>query len=240
MENRNETKKAKLTPILIGILLIIGYQIIFPLFFAGIFAPLLKSENFWISNIINIVYYLLVALALILGYRKSLKEEWKTFWNHRKQNIKVSITYWLKGFLLMILSNLIVMSVTGNIAGNEETNREILGAMPLFSIVTMCFIAPFIEEMLFRKSFRKGFDNKYLYAIFTSLIFAGLHVINSFDVLTLENILANWQQLLFFIPYGSLAFFFALSYYETDTIFTSTLAHCLHNTLTVGIILISL
>ena len=102
----------------------------------------------------------------------------------------------------------------------------------------MCIIGPFIEELVFRASFRKAFKKKYTFAITTSLIFASLHVLNGFETLTITNMLENWTQFLFLLPYGSLAFFFASAYYDTDNIFTSTIAHCFHNTLSVLLVLL--
>ncbi len=224
----------------LGITLIIAYQGILPIIYFKIFKEWATSPNFWLSNLTYVGYYLLVVLGLILMFHKSLKKEWKNFFKNRKNYSKLSMKTWAKGFGLTILANLIVLMITGGaISGNEAQNREVLKILPLYAGVIMCFIGPFIEELVFRKSFKKAFKNKYLFAIITSLIFASLHVINSFDPLTIESFMANWKQIFFLLPYSTLAFFFALSYYETDNIFVSTLAHCFHNTLTLLIIIIS-
>lgn len=235
-------KERKVAPVLhffLGILFLVTYHTILPAVYSYLLNPLL-SKNVWIATIFNILYYVLIATVLILIYHKSLKKEWHLFWNKKKENTKVALSNWGKGIVLMILSNIIALSVIGNISGNEELNREILTKMPVYAITVMCFFGPFIEEMIFRKTFRPAFQNKYVFALTTSFIFAFLHVINSFDVLTLSAMLAGWKQFFFLLPYGSLAFFFALSYYDTKTIFTSTLAHMFHNNLTVLLILLAL
>jgi len=235
-----EKKETSPLYFLLGIALIIAYQYILPRIYFPILKPLIEKNNFWITNIINIGYYLFIVVGLIFLFRKSLKEEWNKFKKEKKFYTKTGLKAWIKGYGLMILSNFIVLSITnGVIAGNEAQNREILNQMPFYAITIICFIGPFIEELVFRKSFKKAFQNKYLFTIITSLIFASLHVINSFDPLTLESILNNWTQLFYLLPYSSLAIFLALSYYETDNIFTSTIAHCFHNTLTVIITLIA-
>lgn len=235
MKERYEKSKY----IFYGIGLIIAYQIILPIIYFSILKNFAASENFWISNITYTVYYIFVAIGLIILYRKSLKKEWTNFLQNKKEYAKKGISYWAKGLDLMIISNIIALSIAGSMVANETQNREVLSTMPLYAICTMCLFGPFIEEMVFRKSFRKSFQNKYTFAIVTSLIFASLHVLNSFDPLTLSNFIENWKQIFFLLPYSSLAFFFALSYYETDNIFTSTLAHCLHNTLTVLLIMLT-
>lgn len=233
-----EKKETSILYIGFGILLIIAYQGILPIIYFSIFKTLASSENFWISNITYTGYYILIVLGLILLFHKPLKEQWNRFLKHWKEYSKISLSAWAKGIGLMILSNILVLSITGNMAANETQNREILNLMPLYALLVMCFIGPFIEELVFRFAFKKGFKKKYTFAIITSLIFASLHVLNSFNPLSIETFLANWTQILFLLPYSSLAFFFALSYYETDNIFTSTLAHIMHNTLSVIIILL--
>lgn len=224
--------------IVLGLFLIVAYQGILPLLYFGIFKNLAMSNNFWISNLTYAGYYVISLLLLILIFHKRLKKEWTEFIHNPKKFIKIGLSYWLKGFLTMIVLNLIIVNFAGGIAGNESQNREILTAMPIYAITTMCIIGPFIEELVFRAAFRKAFKKKYSFAIVTSLIFASLHVLNGFEVLTLSNMLENWTQFLFLLPYGSLAFFFAFAYYETDNIFTSTIAHCFHNTLSVLAILL--
>jgi len=42
------------------------------------------------------------------------------------------------------------------------------------------------------------------------------------------------MEILFIIPYGSLGFFFAKAYYDTNNIYTSYLAHFFHNLLSLN------
>ncbi len=235
-------KEKKLHPIfyfIFGILFIIAYQIIIPILYFSLFKNILNGNHFLLKNLVYLGYYFMISILLILIFHKSLKEEWQKFWKEKKLCLKEGFSAWLKGILLMIISNIIVLSITGAMAANESQNREILMDLPVYAISTMCIFGPFIEEMIFRKAFRKAFQNKYLFVFITSFIFASLHVLNSFDPFSIETILNNWKQIFFLIPYSSLAIFFALSYWKTKTIFTSTIAHCFHNTITVAIILLS-
>jgi membrane protease YdiL (CAAX protease family) len=234
----SKNKNTSFLAIFYGLLLIISYQMILPSIYFTLFKSLATSKNFWLQNITYIGYYLIIMILLILIFQKSLKKEWKNFQKNYKELIKKGLSFWLQGFLTMAICNLIITNFTNSIAGNEELNRQVLTQMPIYAITLMCLIGPFIEELIFRKSFRPAFKNKYTYALVTSFIFASLHVINGFDSLSIANILANWNQLLFLLPYGSLAFFLALAYFETDNIFTSTVAHCFQNTLSVLLILL--
>lgn len=239
---KEQAKKWKENPIIIilfGIFLLIFYQIIFPLIYFQLLKPLLNSQNFWVLNLTYLGNHVLIMLFLIFLFRKSLKKEWKEFWKQKKEYTKTALSAWGKGILLMILSNIIIASFIGDIAGNEAQNREIIQLLPLFSIITMCVIGPFIEEIVFRKIYKNAFKTKYSFIIFTTLLFASLHVLNGFETLTIECIANNWQQLLYLLPYSSLAIFFALAYYETNNIFTSVVAHCFHNTISICLILLA-
>ncbi len=235
MNEKNSIKKGNY--ILLGLLLIVLYQGLLPELYFLPFMDILK-ENSLLANFIYIGYYVIILILLILLFRKSLKKEWNDFKKNKKEYIKIAFSYWIKGLIIMILSNLLIVTLVNGIAGNEEQNREIIQAYPIYAITLMCIIGPFIEELIFRKSFKKAFKSRIAFATFTSLIFASLHVLNGIDISTLESLLSNWQQLLFLLPYGSLAFFFALAYYDTDNIFTSTLTHTIHNTFSVIMILI--
>ena len=70
--------------------------------------------------------------------------------------------------------------------------------------------------------------NKWIYAIVCGLLFGGAHLLaGKFKLI----------NLLYLIPYGSLGFVFALMNRETKTTFSSITMHCIHNTAT-GILLL--
>ena len=61
-----------------------------------------------------------------------------------------------------------------------------------------------------------------------TLLFGGMHLLSA----------SSLKELLFIIPYGSLGFFFAKAYYETDNIYTSIIMHIFHNSLSIFFILL--
>ena len=128
----------------------------------------------------------------------------------------------------MIISNGIIFYFVKDIAANEAANRELINRLPLFSILTMCVLTPFNEEITFRLSMKKIFNNSTLYALLSGLIFGALHVLSADGV-------ALW----YIIPYGTLGFMFAKAVYKTDNIYTSMFLHLLHNTITILILYIT-
>lgn len=184
--------------------------------------PYLQSTNKTVVSITYLGFYIFLLLVLGLIYHKRLINDFKNF---KKDNVNIAVKNWLIGLSFMIASNLIISTFVGDIAANENANRALLDAYPISSAITMIVIAPLIEEITFRASFKKGFDKWYTFAIVTAILFGGCHIAK-FSLL----------ELLFIIPYSSLGFFFAKAFYETNNIFTSYLAHFMHN----GLVIISL
>lgn len=192
--------------------------------FGALFNSLLNSNNAFISNCSLMLVYLLIVLIIGLFFLPKLINDISDF---KKENIKIAFKNWGLGFLCMFVSNLYLTYFIGNIASNEASNRALLMDSPLFAIIIMVILAPALEEIVFRLNLKRLFKNKYAFCIMSALLFGGMHLIG-----------AAGKELLYIIPYGSLGFFFAKAYYETDNIYTSILAHMFHNGLSVLIILL--
>ncbi len=184
------------------------------------------------------VIFTMVSDCLFLGilfliYRKDLICDFRNFFNRNfKDHLKVAIHYWILGLSIMFVSNFIISIVTsGKLSANEETVRQMIQLAPWYMAFELIIFAPLSEELVFRKSLRNAISNRYLYAIISGLIFGGLHVISSLEGLV---------DLLYFIPYCSLGFIFALLYSKTDNIFSTITIHSIHNTLALILYLMAL
>lgn len=225
--------------ILFGFFIFFLYYLICPTLFSFVFKKGLQSSNYWIFNFAELGIYLCTFLVVLLLVHKEIFKQFKEFLQSPKKILNVGFTYWIYGVIVMIFSNLLVSSIVGNIAVNEQTTRDAITHATLYAIPTIILIGPFLEELVFRFCFRASFTKKIPYALFCAFLFALLHVFTAFDPFTLKNILAHLQEFLFLIPYGSLGFFFAKAYYETDNIFSSIIPHMLHNTISVLLIVVS-
>lgn len=179
----------------------------------------------YIDILINIgVFFLL--------FRKVLIRDFKKFKENYKKYIHMGIKYWFMGFIIMMISNLIINYIIfdNGMAGNEAGNRELINKFPIYSSISILLIAPFIEELVFRASFRNAFKKIIPYCIFSGLLFGGLHIILSMNSI---------KDLFYLIPYGSLGFTFAYAYFKSDTIYTSMFMHMIHNGLTLIVIFLS-
>lgn len=171
---------------------------------------------------------LLFIVMLILIYYKDLKREFKIYITNIKKNIPIMLKYYVLGIIIMIFSNLIISMIIGNVSSNESAVRESLFSFPVYTMLSIMIVAPLSEELVFRKSISPIIKNKWIYAIVCGLLFGGAHLLAG------EFALIN---LLYLVPYGSLGFVFALMNRETKTTFSSITMHCIHNTAT-GILLL--
>ena len=166
------------------------FQLIPILLFNMDIKNLTGNQTVMLSAFSNII----LLIILLLVFRKSIVKEWKTFKNDFLENLDTGVKYWLVGLMI--------------------------SSLPWLMLINAGLIAPCIEELIFRKSFKKTFPNKWLFIIISSLVFGSLHVLPS---------MTSPVELLYVIPYGALGASFACMYQKTDTIFTSIAMHIFHN-----------
>ena len=179
-------------------------------------------KNYTASDlaIVNTFTDLMLVLILIILYFKELKKEFKTFKKNWKLSMDTAFKYWFIGLMIMCISNIAIGIITNlNTSSNEQAVQTLVSSTPYLMLFTAGILAPIAEELTFRKGVSKIFKNKWVYATASGLIFGLLHVIGSGNIL----------EYLYIIPYGSLGFFFALTYYDTKSIYPSIIMHAIHN-----------
>lgn len=176
------------------------------------------SMSVVLSTFSNIV----LLLILVLIFFKDLKREWKIFKEKLGENLDIGFRYWFLGLIGMMVSNIIITFVfKGGQAGNEETVQTMITALPWLMLIDAGLLAPIIEEIVFRKTFKDAFKNKWVF-VFTSGVFFGLlHIIGN---------VTTWTDILFIVPYSCLGISFALCYQKTNSIYTPIFMHMFHNT----------
>lgn len=165
---------------------------------------------------------LMMMIVLFVIYRKDLINDWDKFRANPIDNLDSGIKYWFLGLIGMVASNLIINFIfkTGAPA-NENTVQSYISYLPWMMLINAGILAPFTEEIVFRKAFKDAIKKKWLFVIMSGVIFGGMHIIGSST---------HWYEALYVIPYSFLGISFALAYDETDTIFTPIALHMLHNT----------
>lgn len=163
-------------------------------------------------------YFVLIVIFILL-YRKYLKEKWFDFKKNIKKYFEISFRNWLIGFIIMVVSNIIISRFISGLGQNESSVQTLIKEMPVVAFFITTLLAPFIEEMVFRKSLQDCFNNKTYYMIISGLLFGLVHVMGS----------SNIYEYLLIIPYGAIGSMFAKTINETDNIYSTILLHLLHN-----------
>lgn len=197
------------------------------------FVSQFQALPFWVLNIdtttlpeiVKVIYTLLVQVFLVLViayiFRKDLKKNFKDLKKNHKYYFSNYLKYWFLALGLMMLSNaIILMFEPGSIAGNEEAIRDMFSKTPIYTFISAVIIAPILEELVFRKSFRYMFSNDILFILFSGITFGAFHVIGSFE---------TFFDLIYIIPYSVPGLVFAYVLVKSKNIFVPMGLHFLHN-----------
>lgn len=168
---------------------------------------------------------------LYLIFRKELNREFSRYVKNFNKCFSFGFKWWIIGLIVMMGSNFIIQSILGvSTATNENYVQDALSKMPVYIVFSSCIMAPFAEEIIFRKALRKMFNNDFLFIVMSGIIFGFVHNVSSIGSM----------QMLYIIPYGAFGVVFGYIYVKTNTIFTSMTFHFIHNSILVGISLLSL
>ena len=188
--------------------------------FTGLVASFYKG-NLLYQNIILIVGTLFTTILFVFIFRKDLVAYFKNFKENYSKTIPKCIKYWLIGFVITYIINIIIsVFLLHGIAPNEEANRLMLKTYPIYMALSVCITSPICEELLFRLGFKNAFKRRIPYVLFTGILFGAAHLIVS------ERLI----DLVYIFSYSALGITFSLVCYDTDNIFSSIFTHILHNT----------
>jgi len=171
-----------------------------------------------VSTLIGNVSFLVLLFVI---YRKMLIGKIKDYFRHFSRYFGDGLKYWAFGFLVMAVSNLILSYVIGDIAANEEANREFINGNLLVGFCSVVLVAPFVEEMMFRFTAKKMVSNDKWFPLVSAVLFGLAHIVFANNSSLLEY--------LYVIPYGALGYSFGYAYVKTDNIYTSMFLHAMHN-----------
>ena len=171
-------------------------------------------------------------IIILMVYDKRNITEFKDYLKNFKKYIKESLIYYIIGLILMYVSNIILATYASEaMANNDVAVKNLIDLYPLYMFFSTFIYAPVVEETIFRRSIKDIFlafgDSKfikYLYIIFSGLLFSSMHVLGMVN---------NSLDYLYIIPYLAVGISFAALYYKTDNLFTTITMHALHNALAI-------
>ena len=169
------------------------------------------------SNVIYLINSFTILICLILVYFKEIKEDIKKF---ELKNLSISLKHYIIGLTIYFIYQLIISkTITSNLPSNEEMVRNLFKANIFIAFISACFLAPILEEILFRFTLFKCTNNKYIFLLTSSILFSLFHVTN------LQSIV----QIFFLCSYLILSFTLSYILYKSKNICNSILVHSIHN-----------
>ncbi len=215
-------KNTRLKNILKGIFVILLY------FFVSLFKELpllLMGLHYDSLSIFGKEFYsILIEVLLILAIFFIFKDEFKrAFTDLKKNHLKYftsNFKYYIAGVIIMMMANSLILILGGNSSDNETAIRSQFDMYPIFTFISAVFLAPILEESVFRLSFRNIFKNNILFILASGFIFGGLHLTGMFD----SNLF-----FLYLVAYSAMGVAFAYMLAKTNNIFVTMGFHFMHN-----------
>lgn len=219
-----EKKRINIKSILTGIGVILLYFIGSSIYtnILNLFGVNYSKLSITVKSIYLGFYELILTLIIVYIYKKDFIPNLKDFIKNNTKYFKEYIKYWFMMLGLMMIANILITNFTTSLtSNNQQTIMDNLKIAPIYTFVVTVFIAPVLEELVFRLSFRKIFyKNDILFIIISGLVFGSLHVLGSFNAPI---------DLLFIIPYSIPGFIFAYIYCKSKNICVSMSIHFIHN-----------
>lgn len=168
-----------------------------------------------------VVCNLLLLASMMLLFHEKLERDFKDLLKHHKEYYGEYFKYWLIALAIMMISNMILSSIAnGQLPNNEQAIRDAFGINPFYVYFSAVFLAPVVEELLFRQGIRNLIPNKIAFILVSGIVFGGMHVVLS---------MTSGFDLLYLIPYCTPGIVFAYMLAKTDNIFVSMGFHFMHN-----------
>lgn len=167
---------------------------------------------------ISIEVFMIAIIVLLFKkeYKKAIQDIKQNHLKYFKENFK----YYLMGVIAMMSANYLIAFLGGEMSNNETEIRNMFSSFPIYTYIASVFLAPVLEESVFRLGFRNIFKNKWLFIITSGLVFASLHLLGNLN---------NPLIFLHLIAYSGCGIAFAYIMAKTNNIFVSMGFHFMHN-----------
>jgi len=171
--------------------------------------------------IYSLIYSIVLLATIALIFNKTLKKDWLDLKKNHKKYFSKYIKYWFLALGIMMISNLIILLINpGAAPGNEEAIKRMFEVAPIYTFISAVFLAPFIEELVFRLSFRYIIKIDWLFIILSGLTFGSMHIIGTYE---------TPMDLLYIIPYSAPGLAFAYVLAKCKNIYVPIGLHFIHN-----------
>ena len=201
--------KKDLKPIWLYLALFFGIQFVIGFVLGIIYLDNAMEVFNNLSGIITFSIYLIIAITFVCIYKNNLKVK-------IKKMTKQDYVYSIVGAVILILVNIVLYRLFVNMnveLGNQEAVLEAYESSKILMLISVVFLGPFVEEMVFRYSLSTFIKNNYVFVIVSSLMFGLMHGVGVATIL-----------------YTLLGIILSLTYLKTNkNVIASIIAHILNN-----------
>lgn len=159
--------------------------------------------------IVQCVLFTVLVLVLILTNLKKIKSDFKK-WNKKR------LLYVLLATIGMVLLNFLISGIFVHFnveMNNQDALASGVDALLIPTVIYLVILAPIAEEMLFRYALGTIINNKYVFIVVSTLLFAVIHGVGIVTII-----------------YALLGLILTLIYVKTDKNITASIfAHMLNN-----------
>lgn len=171
-------------------------------------------------NFYSISLEITMIVIIYYTFEKEIKKAIKDIKENHKEYFEKYFKTYLIGIIIMILSNILIGKLGGGISENESAIRDEFKLFPIYTYISAVFLAPILEEFIFRLGFKAMIKNKIIYIITSGLIFGSLHLLGT----KIDYLLP-----IYLISYCSCGWAFAYMMSKSNNILISTAFHFMHN-----------
>ena len=171
-------------------------------------------------NLYNLTLEITMLVIIYYTFEKEIKKAISDIKENHSKLFSENFKIYIIGITIMIFSNIIINNLGGGISQNESAIRDEFKAFPIYTYISAVFLAPLLEEAIFRLGFKAMINNKILYIILSGLVFGSLHLI---------GMKLNILFPVYLVSYCSCGWAFAYMMEKTNNILVSTGFHFMHN-----------
>lgn len=132
--------------------------------------------------IVNLISYTSLTIIFIIILRRYLFDDLKDF----KKNILICLLIILVSWFLIkgseLLCDLFYKAINQEMSGdNQNSVVDCIKENAFLMSISTCFLAPFVEEIVFRKNIFSFFKNDWIGLLVSTLCFGLIHVLSTMD-----------------------------------------------------------
>ena len=202
------------------------------LIFAWVFKMNIDEAS--LDAFFNMFYLLFLAVVSLILFRPYLIKSFKTMKNRWLSEILYAcIAGTFQFYVVNIISSIMItLLVPNSSSANQDAVAALTTSAPIIMVITTVFLAPFVEEMVFRVGLFQLFYTKsrFLAYLITSLAFGSVHILAGLFA-------GDFTQIFYLLPYGLLGFVLCRLYEKRKSIFVPMIVHMLNNLISILVLL---